>query len=262
MAKYSIDKIPETELPSNLLKQYYTNCKVNISSKDGDYPDFDFTDLNYIFEVACNNRALFTAINAGHNPTYETYINRWVMTYCNEISNPPSKKIATAKTSCNDPVVKTIIKSIQNINDIETDTQVYTHNLFMSAENKLGNLLEEFIAQKIRPYKWVWCTGKTLRAIDFCNEAGTILLQIKNKNNSENSSSSNIREGTTIKKWYRLGTSKKNGVIYPSYKWDKLNAIINENLPKGLEPLGLTEDDFQKYIYSVVKSNPNIITGK
>lgn len=260
MAKYSIDNITEEKLPSQTLRKYYSSCKKIIASKDGSYPGFDFTDLDYIFEVACNNRGLFTAINTVENPTPETYINRWILSYCNAMNNLPSKKEATPKSSCNDPVIQTMVKSACGITDSEVAKQVDSHNLFMSAENVLGNLLEEYIAQKIRPYKWVWCAGTTLRAIDFCNEDGTTLLQIKNKNNSENSSSSNIREGTTIKKWYRLSTSKRGGKISPAFKWSNLNDIINDNLPEGLDLLELTEDDFQKYISTVVKANPNIIT--
>lgn len=72
------------------------------------------------------------------------------------------------------------------------------HNLFMSAENIQGNLLEEYISVSTRPYGWIWCNGNVLRAIDFCSSDGAVLLQIKNKSNTENSSSSAIRTGTTI----------------------------------------------------------------
>jgi LL-H family phage holin len=43
-------------------------------------------------------------------------------------------------------------------------------------------------------------------------------LQIKNKLNTENSSSSNIREGTNIKKWYRLNTKIKDGINFINTK--------------------------------------------
>ena len=60
------------------------------------------------------------------------------------------------------------------------------------------NLLEEYISISVRPYSWIWCNGNVLRAIDFCSSDGSILLQIKNKSNTENSSSSSIRTGTNI----------------------------------------------------------------
>ena len=139
----------------------------------------------------------------------------------------------------------------------------------MSAENVLGNLLEEFISTKIKPYGWVWCTGETLHAIDFCNTSGTVLLQVKNKHNSENSSSSGIREGTSIQKWYRLGTSKAGGKITPVYKWEYLNKIINDNrcVPSNGatmpdEPLTITEDDFVRFIEVIVQNNKRIVSKK
>lgn len=262
MAKYSISEIPENELPSTELKKYYSECKKDIRAKEGKYPRFDFTDLDYIFDAACNNRYLFTAKNVGENPTPQKYIKRWILAYCKAKKNPPSKRAAAAKSSCNDPMIETMLEFSQNIDNIQTSQKIFTHNLCMSAENVLGNLLEEFIAHEIRPYGWIWCTGETLRAIDFCNESGTTLLQIKNKSNSENSSSSSIREGTIIKKWHRLGSSKKKGVIYPSYQWDKLNAIINKDLPKGTKQIALTEDDFRDFVTKTVKANHEIITGE
>lgn len=262
MAKYSISNISEDKLSSMTLKMYYADCKKEVCAKKGKYPGFNFTDLDYIFNVACNNRSLFTAKNVGKDTTPRNYITRWILAYCKAKKNPPSKRAAAAKSSCNDPMIETMLKFSQNIDNIQASQKIFTHNLCMSAENVLGNLLEEFIAHEIRPYGWIWCTGETLRAIDFCNESGTTLLQIKNKSNSENSSSSNIREGTTIKKWHRLGSSKKRGVISPSYQWDKLNAIINKDLPKGTTKIALTENDFEAFVTKTVKANHEIITGE
>ncbi len=262
MAKYTIKDLSEKDLSSGMLENYYSECKELISASNGEYPNFDFSDLDLIFKVASNNRTLFTAINAGENPIPKTYINRWILTYCNAIQDMPSKKIASPKISCNDPIIQTMIQLFQGIDDKEASAQISTHNLCMSAENRLGMLLEEFLATKLKPYGWIWCAGETLRAIDFCNKNGTILLQIKNKSNSENSSSSNIREGTSIKKWYRLGTSTRRGIKYPSFKWTKLNDIINETLPEGINPLNLDEKDFQIFIKEVVSSNNQLLTTK
>lgn len=262
MAKYSISKLSETELSNEDIEKIYAECKKSIGSSKGDYPAFDFSDLDLIFKVACGSRSLFTSINTGASPTPKDYIYRWIISYCNAIKNPPSARVASKKSSCNDPIIKTIIKNSQGVSDTVATAQITTHNLCMSAENVLGNLLEEYIATNLRPYKWVWCAGNTLRAIDFCNEEGTILLQIKNKSNTENSSSLNIRSGTEIEKWYRLGTSTRGGKISPIYKWDKLNKIINDNLPEGKEPIELTENDFEEFISNVVNANKKIITGE
>jgi hypothetical protein len=137
------------------------------------------------------------------------------------------------------------------------------HNLFMSAENIQGNLLEEYISISIRPYGWVWCNGNVLHAIDFCSEDGAVLLQIKNKSNTENSSSSAIRIGTDIKKWYRLGTRTQNGEKLPVYKWDSLNQIINGHITTGIAPsCHMTEESYQKFLRHITTQNTNIISDK
>ena len=89
-------------------------------------------------------------------------------------------------------------------------------------------------------------------------------MQINNKSNSENSSSSSVRKGTTIKKWYRLGTSNQNGVLSPDYKWEKLNKIINTSKKKGsqLPDCSMTEDAFVDFVVNAVIKNPEIITEK
>jgi len=79
----------------------------------------------------------------------------------------------------------------------------------MAAENVTGNLLEEYIATVMEPLGWIWCSGTMIKGTDFikfptAHNQKPILLQIKNRSNSENSSSSSIRIGTTIEKWYRL----------------------------------------------------------
>ena len=130
--------------------------------------------------------------------------------------------------------------------------------------NKLGNLLEEYIALKTRKYGFLWCNGNVLRAIDFCNTDGSLFLQIKNKSNTENSSSSNIREGTNIKKWFRLGTRTQNGQKYPDYKWADLNAIINSNRTDNheLNPCQLSEEEYISFLDNVATRNTELITDK
>lgn len=85
------------------------------------------------------------------------------------------------------------------------------HRVSMAAENILGELLERYVASVLEPSGWIWCCGKTMRAVDFYRPGSKpTLLQVKNRDNSENSSSSAIRaflaEGGsgTIEKWHRV----------------------------------------------------------
>lgn len=268
MAKYSIAELSEQELSEQQLQEYYCVAKSKLSGDNGDYPGFDFSDLDCIFHVASGSRGLFPKINIDdHTPA--SYIYRWAHFYCNERSKPHSGRIAAPKSSCSDPIVKKIAQTAKDLSDAKAGENEQAHTLFMSAENVLGNLLEEFLAGRLRKYGWIWCAGTTLRAIDFCSTDGRILLQVKNKNNSENSSSSNIREGTEIKKWYRLTTSRRGGKISPKYRWDILNAIVNDakivttdDTGASLPDCALSEEKFSKYIEDVVKANKNIVTDQ
>lgn len=219
-------------------------------------------DLKSIFEIALNDLSLFPNINLVDGATYRDYLERWVRSYEEATLNLPSERLATPKTSCSDPAIKTIVQYVTKVNDDDAENQRNYHNLFMSAENIQGNLLEEYIASVIRPYGWLWCMGNVLRAVDFCTKDGSSLLQIKNKSNTENSSSSAIRTGTTIQKWYRLGTRTRQGVRIPDYKWAGLNVIINSyaNTSQTLPPCDMSEESYQHFLKSVATKNPRIIT--
>lgn len=126
------------------------------------------------------------------------------------------------------------------------------HQYSMCAENCVGNLLERYINSKLSESHWNWCCGEFVRAVDFIgrNENNEwIALQIKNRDNSENSSSSAIRDGTRIQKWYR-SFSKDTKKGRPSFtRWDKL--------PSLMQGYGLNEEEFKKFVISyITKEKP------
>lgn len=214
--------------------------------------------LDEIFSIALIDKSRFPNINSAKDE--DSYIQQWVSNYVKAMAKLPRYKIAKPKQSCSDPAINHLVKIVSKANDAEINEQEKHHNLFMSAENVLGQLLEEYIASKIQDLGWYWCAGNVLRAIDFCHNEGGF-LQIKNKSNSENSSSSAIRENTTIKKWYRLGSRKEKGKLIPVFKWDLLNAIINDCLKDGQTACNMSEEDYRLFLTEVAKSNPNIISG-
>lgn len=252
MAAYTIENKNWTE---NDLKNYYNAAKAKLTSDSWD-------DLDIIFNTALKSPGLFPGIN-GVN-TVEDYIERWVKSYHDASLNLPSQRIATPKTACTDPAIRIIVQNAKGLDDNSAIQGELTHNLFMNAENIQGNLLEEYISNNIRKYGFLWCKGNILRAIDFCSTDGMILLQIKNKSNTENSSSSNIRSGTTIKKWYRLGTKTVDKKKVPNYKWNDLNNLVNKFKTDGfnLEPCNLSEDSYIEFIKYVSSINENLITNK
>lgn len=217
------------------------------------------SDLNLLFDIAMNNKSLFPSINMPINEGWQQYIDRWVAAYIRASSNPPSKRRASPKSSCSDPVIKEIVRVATQLSDTCAIKAETYHTLFMSAENCQGGLLEEYIAAVIAPLGWIWCQGNTLRSVDFCSSDGGYLLQVKNKSNTENSSSSAIRTGTTIEKWYRLGTRTVNGERVPDYRWEDLNSII---YTQSGQRTNLSEEGYLKFIRSIVTANSEIITDR
>jgi hypothetical protein len=253
MASYTI---ANERISREQLQQYYSAAKAG-------YRSVTWTDLDLIFAIAEEHRDRFPGINLTGMQSPRLYIERWVKGYVDAVNNPPSGRTANPKSACTDPAIKVIVKATQGLTEEEASRGEANHNLFMSAENIQGNLLEEYIAEKTRPYGFLWCDGNVLRAIDFCNSDGTFFLQVKNKSNTENSSSSNIREGTTIEKWYRLGTRTRGGVKIPDYKWPALNALINAHRTQGrsLPPCAMSENDYQQFLTRKAGANHGLITN-
>lgn len=253
MPKYTV---ANDSFDEEAFRRYYKYAKELVHMADG-------TDLDYVFNVALQSPDRFPSITLNSKKP-QAYFERWVKNYHDAVNNRPSLRTANPKTACTDPAIAVIVKNTQGMTDAETTAGENHHNLFMSAENIQGNLLEEYIAEKTRPYGFLWCEGNVLRAIDFCNTDGSLLLQIKNKSNTENSSSSNIREGTTIEKWYRLGTRTRDKIPYPDFKWAVLNNYINEYKTEGLSlpPCSMSEDDYEDFLFRVSTANHGLITNR
>ncbi len=247
MAKKNV--LANSDMPKKELRKLYKEIKDDMKVKS--------KDLDVIFEIAMSDREnLFPNQN---KDTEEECLRNWIKRYTQSVKNLPSSHKGETKKTCSDPALAKIVKIACGLDDDEIEEMERAHNLFMSAENIQGELLEEYIARNVEDSGWIWCAGNTLRAVDFCKKDGSALLQVKNKNNTENSSSSAIRNGTEIKKWYRLKTKRKKTNPEPSYEWDKLNDIINGDLDYDEEPCEMSEKDYQHFLKKVAKRNPGII---
>lgn len=133
-----------------------------------------------------------------------------------------------------DKAVKTVLVYAYNFDISTVDELLLNHQYSMLAENQIGDLLEKYLASRLEPLGWVWCSGSIVNKIDFIKYDGKewVLLQIKNRESTENSSSSAIRNNTNIIKWFRLSNK---GV----YCWNKF--------PES-QSTGLNEDDFLKFV--------------
>ena len=132
-----------------------------------------------------------------------------------------------------DLAVYEFLKENKDYSDEIIQNVIQYHYDAMGAENILGHFLEEFINENKEDDSWIWCSGSVVDKIDFIQkveneneETSWRALQIKASSNTENSSSSEVRENTEILFWCRRNATKKN-----SQNWGKLQEFIsNENL--------------------------------
>lgn len=112
-----------------------------------------------------------------------------------------------------DEMVSLILNAYFGLAEINLKNAKKWHGLSMAAENIIGDVLERYIASVLEMEGWAWCSGSLVKSVDFIYrdpKRNWIPLQVKNRDNSENSSSAAIRTGTKIQKWHR-SFSKKAG---------------------------------------------------
>lgn len=176
---------------------------------------------------------------------YERFINDFFKGY----RNRPSKRNSNATKTIPDPIIdKLILARISSFSNNSVDFIRFGHRLSMAAENIIGLILEEYIHNKVLSFGWSCCWGNCFKSVDLCSKEGE-LIQIKNKSNTENSSSNKIREGTKIKKWFRLKAS--NGETC----WNTLPDLLGISVKEKL----LSEDDFQNFASKLIKDNPQCL---
>lgn len=173
----------------------------------------------------------------------ESFLHKFAMDYFSRPSNRISKR---SKTVADPLVLKLLTERISGLPSDYAKMIGIGHKLAMAAENIIGAILEEYIHSVLIEYGWSACWGQCIRAVDFCSRDGQ-LLQVKNKSNTENSSSNKIRANTEILKWYRFNAN--NGHT----RWDELNQLI---VPGQVL---LSEEAFQAFALSLIKKNPQAI---
>lgn len=166
----------------------------------------------------------------------QEYLEKFIGGYFAERSKVFSLK---SMNTTPDPAVDEVLKAFGEVHSDRLEKISINHRLSMAAENLIGSLLERYIASVLEGVGWVWASGSTLRAIDFFKPGiPPTLLQVKNRSNSENSSSSAIRIGTTIEKWYRIKADSGQT------NWEKLQRDTGAIL---------SEEDFYAFIVRCAK---------
>lgn len=149
-----------------------------------------------------------------------------------------------------DPMVAVLMSSCFGVASHDIEAANRHHRAAMAAENSIGHMLEHYINSVAQPLGWIWCSGNTVRAIDFirpyAHEAGRYqLLQVKNRYNSENSSSKTVRDGTPIEKWHRTEAAGTSG-------WDK---FPDQDVARQLSDDGF-RDHIQRYLFEARVARP------
>lgn len=203
-------------------------------------------DMKIVLKACYSNQYLSKSINS---KDVDDYIKKWVKAYLKDFNNRISLRRSNSSKTIHDNMIDVVLTSISsNISTNDLSRIMYAHKLSMGAENIIGVLLEEYLSIKLKSLGWYCCWGQTIKAVDFCNLNGE-LLQIKNSDNSENSSSRKIRLNTNIRYWYRR--ESKTGLT----NWSELENLLG-SLPTGFI---INQLDFEKYVDTVIKNNPKCL---
>lgn len=181
---------------------------------------------------------------SSNNDTDEL-IAKWLLKLKNGYESRPSRRTSNMPGTVPDPILEKMIKErLGKLEDKHLPYITYAHRLAMSAENILGALLEEFLSNRLDSLDWFCAWGETVKSVDFVSGSGQ-LLQIKNRSNSENSSSARVRDGTEIMKWYRIEAARIE------YNWQELNELI----------VGLDADEtaFSAFVRRTIEANPGCL---
>ncbi len=147
-----------------------------------------------------------------------------------------SPKAPQPPSTIPDELVSVVLNSYFGVPKTDLKRAKYEHSLSMASENIVGNLLERYIASEIEKFEWIWCSGEVVKSVDFIKapvgvNGKWVALQVKNRDNSENSSSSAVRRGTIVEKWYR--TKSRSGETMWAVFPDKVAA--NQLTEAGLQ---------------------------
>lgn len=177
-------------------------------------------------------------------------IKKFVQKYYNSYISRPSKRTmeVSNKKTVPDPLMESFIKLVYPESPKEqVDSMLTFHQQAMTLETFIGHVLEEYIFETAKKYGWANCWGECIPYVDFCKKDGS-LLQVKNSTTSENSSSSQVRNGTPIIPWFRRNSN--TGKTY----WPKLNDILGIKEDED----ALDEEKFVEFAKKIFENSVSI----
>jgi len=228
------------------IKYLGAESAINLAEQISDSEGIGWEDgAKFVFSVIANDLERVPGNIGGKNDSGKDVIKKWLVKYQGGFNCRASQRISNPPGTVADPVIEKIIGSrLENLSDEDLEKITYAHRLGMSAENILGLILEEYLSENLIGHGWHCAWGETVKSVDFVHENGS-LLQIKNRSNSENSSSSTVRDGTDIEKWYRIKADRVE------YMWPQLNRICGTT--------NLSEDRFVDFVQRTLTSNPGCL---
>ena len=227
----------------NAIENMSGNSAIAIAKNIAENEGIDWEGgTKFIFSVIANDIERVPGNIGRKIDTEKDVIKKWLLKYQSGFDGRASQRLSSPPGTVADPIIKKIIGArLDYLTDEDLNKITFAHRLGMSAENILGLILEEYLSENLIANGWHCAWGETVKSVDFVNENGS-LLQIKNRSNSENSSSSAVRDGTEIKKWYRVKAGRAE------YMWPQLNEICGTD--------NLSEDKFVAFVKRVLTSNP------
>lgn len=197
--------------------------------------------IEYVCRACCKNPELAPDIKKRkgcENLSTAERIEKWVKGFYNSYKNRLNRCCVKKAKTVPDPALKLVLAKTQKFTEKQLEKAIDAHRVAMSAENVIGNMLEVFLFEKLCNHGWSVAWGSTISHVDLCSEDG-ILLQVKNRDNSENSSSKTVRDDNDILFWFR--SMSKNEAT----NWEALHSIDGI---KGSIVQELNEESFQQYI--------------
>jgi hypothetical protein len=196
-------------------------------------PDFA-NQLNVIATILINNQELAPKASAGKPFGSEMY---WE-SLAGKFIHGRDPRIPKEPGTVPDALVSIVLQDYFGFEGQSIARIAKEHSLSMAAENIVGDLLERYIASELEIHGWVWCSGEVVKKVDFLGlrmgeTSEWIPIQIKNRDNSENSSSSSVRDGTGIVKWFRT--------------FSRTGATNWEAFPEKVDGVTLSEKAFEEF---------------
>lgn len=127
-----------------------------------------------------------------------------------------------------DAALLNILRDFYQIDDVKRAIQ--EHRQAMVAENFVGYMLEMYILSEAFESGWCLCPNAIITSVDFIkknDDDSWLALQVKSRDNSENSSSRRVRDGTEIRHWFR-SFSRKKATNWENFPDKNLSAKLNE----------------------------------